>query len=218
MEHRPGPSARFHGLGARECRASRVTSTRPRAPHPALDGRAEPLTLAGVRSSRVPSGRFPSSGSDAVIWGRRASRVRSQASRTSRTRGWPGRRWTAIHPVTLTIPLFLLPFWFLDGDRLVPFAPCAVWAHYSESSSASPSAGLGIWYWLAHGRLRRRTRDRGRRLRVDGHGREGHPASLCRRAEYLLRVLRGCRRLARGCREDASYRSRCAPLCAPLKP
>ena len=60
----------------------------------------------------------------------------------------------AIHPVTFAIPLLLFCVWFLDSDRLVPFALCAVLVMTTGELMGLPIAGLGIWYALARGRRR----------------------------------------------------------------
>ena len=70
---------------------------------------------------------------------------------------YPWTAWTAVdvfHPVTLAIPLFLFCVWFLDSDRLVPFAACAVLAAATGELMALGVAGLGVWYALARGRRR----------------------------------------------------------------
>src|SRR4029078_3314619 len=56
------------------------------------------------------------------------------------------------HPVALACPLLLFAIWFLDEDRLLPFALCAAVAATTKEESALVVAGLGIWYALAHGR------------------------------------------------------------------
>ena len=60
----------------------------------------------------------------------------------------------AIHPVTFAIPLLLFCVWFLDSDRLVPFALCAVLVMTTGELMGLPIAALGIWYALARGRRR----------------------------------------------------------------
>ena len=67
---------------------------------------------------------------------------------------YPWTAWTAVdafHPVTLAVPLFLFCVWFLDTDRLVPFAVCAILAASTGELMALGIAGLGIWYALARG-------------------------------------------------------------------
>jgi uncharacterized membrane protein len=58
----------------------------------------------------------------------------------------------AIHPVTFAIPLLLYCVWFLETDRLGPFALCAVLVASTGELMGLPVAGLGIWYALARGR------------------------------------------------------------------
>ena len=58
----------------------------------------------------------------------------------------------AIHPVTFAIPLYLFCVWFLDTDRLVPFALCAGLALTTGELMGLPIAALGAWYALARGR------------------------------------------------------------------
>jgi uncharacterized membrane protein len=60
----------------------------------------------------------------------------------------------AIHPVTFAIPLFLFCVWFLDTDRLVPFALCAVVAMTTGELMGLPIAALGLWYALSRGKRR----------------------------------------------------------------
>jgi uncharacterized membrane protein len=70
---------------------------------------------------------------------------------------YPWLCWTALdamHPVTLAIPLFLYAIWFLDSDRLWPFAICAVLVLATGELMGLPLAALGIWYWLGRGRRR----------------------------------------------------------------
>jgi uncharacterized membrane protein len=63
--------------------------------------------------------------------------------------------WTAtsaaasIHPVTFAIPFFLFCIWFLETDRLLPFAVFAVLAMSTGELMGLPVAGLGIWFALA---------------------------------------------------------------------
>ena len=63
-------------------------------------------------------------------------------------------------------PLFLFCIWFLDTDRLVPFAVCAVLAMSTGELMGLRSSALGVWYALARGQ-RSRCRDRNRRAGVD---------------------------------------------------
>jgi len=69
---------------------------------------------------------------------------------------YPATGWLTLnefHPVALATPLLLFAFWFLDNDRLLPFALCAVAAAASKEEIGLVVAGFGLWYALA----RRRT-------------------------------------------------------------
>ena len=48
--------------------------------------------------------------------------------------------------------MLLFAFWFLDEDRLVPFAICAALACTTKEEIALAVAGLGLWYALARRR------------------------------------------------------------------
>jgi uncharacterized membrane protein len=68
---------------------------------------------------------------------------------------YPATGWLALnefHPVALATPLLLFAFWFLDEDRIVPFALCAVAATLCKEEIALVVAGFGIWYALARRR------------------------------------------------------------------
>lgn len=58
----------------------------------------------------------------------------------------------AIHPVTFAITFLLFAIWFLDSDRLVPFAVCAVLTMSTGELMGLPILGLGLWYAFARGR------------------------------------------------------------------
>ena len=68
---------------------------------------------------------------------------------------YPATGWLSLnefHPVALATPLLLLAFWFLDEDRLVPFAVSAILAAACKEEIALVVAGFGIWYALARRR------------------------------------------------------------------
>ncbi len=68
---------------------------------------------------------------------------------------YPATQWVALsefHPVALACPLLLFAFWYLDEDRLVPFAICAVLACTTKEEIPLAIAGLGAWYALARRR------------------------------------------------------------------
>jgi uncharacterized membrane protein len=75
---------------------------------------------------------------------------------------YPATGWLALnefHPVALATPLLLFAFWFLDEDRLIPFALCAIAASLSKEEIAFVVAGFGVWYavsrrrWTAGGTI-----------------------------------------------------------------
>ena len=62
---------------------------------------------------------------------------------------YPATGWLTLnefHPVALATPLLLFAFWFLDEDRLVPFALCAPCAALCKEEIPFVIAGFGIWY------------------------------------------------------------------------
>lgn len=81
---------------------------------------------------------------------------------------FPATQWVALsdfHPVALACPLLLFAFWFLDEDRLLPFALCAALACTTKEEIPLAVAGLGLWYALA-----RRRRGAGIAIAVAGAG------------------------------------------------
>jgi uncharacterized membrane protein len=67
----------------------------------------------------------------------------------------PATQWLTLnefHPVALACPLLLWAFWFLDEDRLLPFAVCALLACASKEEVPLVVAGFGVWYALSRGR------------------------------------------------------------------
>lgn len=79
---------------------------------------------------------------------------------------YPATQWVALsefHPVALATPLLLFAFWYLDEDRLVPFAIFAALACTTKEEIPLAVAGLGIWYALA-----RRRRATGTAIAVAG--------------------------------------------------
>jgi len=70
---------------------------------------------------------------------------------------YPPTQWLVVddfHPVALATPLLLGAIWFLDEDRLVPFALCAVAACLTKEQVGLVVAMLGIWHAFGHGRRR----------------------------------------------------------------
>ena len=86
---------------------------------------------------------------------------------------YPPTQWLVVddfHPVALATPLLLGAIWFLDEDRLLPFALCAGAACLTKEQVGLVVAMLGIWHAFgarpaAGGarHLRRRSARRGRR-------------------------------------------------------
>ena len=69
---------------------------------------------------------------------------------------YPATQWLTLnefHPVALATPFLLFAFWYLDEDRLVPFAIFAVLGMTTKEEIGFVVAGMGIWY-----AIRRRTR------------------------------------------------------------
>jgi uncharacterized membrane protein len=71
---------------------------------------------------------------------------------------YPATGWLTLnefHPVALATPLLLYAFWYLDNDRLLAFALCAVAAAACKEEIGLVAAGFGVWYaldrrrWLA---------------------------------------------------------------------
>ncbi len=70
---------------------------------------------------------------------------------------YPATQWLALnefHPAALATPLLLAAFWYLDEDRLVPFAIVAAAACLTKEHIGLAVAALGVWYALARGRRR----------------------------------------------------------------
>ncbi|HEX6664348.1 MAG TPA: DUF2079 domain-containing protein [Gaiellaceae bacterium] len=70
---------------------------------------------------------------------------------------YPATGWLTLnefHPVALATPLLLVAFWYLDEDRLLPFALFAVAASACKEEIALVVAGFGVWYAFAHRRFR----------------------------------------------------------------
>jgi uncharacterized membrane protein len=66
---------------------------------------------------------------------------------------YPATGWLTLnefHPVALATPLLLFAFWYLDEERLLPFALFALAASACKEEIALVVAGFGIWYAIAH--------------------------------------------------------------------
>lgn len=61
----------------------------------------------------------------------------------------PATGWLVLddfHPVALATPLLLLAFWWLDEDRLLPFAAAAAAACLTKEHVGLTVAAMGLWY------------------------------------------------------------------------
>ena len=68
---------------------------------------------------------------------------------------YPPTTWLALnefHPGGLAMPALLYAFWYLDEDRLAPFAAFALFAAMCREDVPLVLAGFGLWYAFAHGR------------------------------------------------------------------
>lgn len=65
---------------------------------------------------------------------------------------YPPTQWLVLddfHPVAFATPLLLGAIWYLDGDRLLPFAVLAALACLTKEHVGLVVAALGIWYAIA---------------------------------------------------------------------
>ena len=112
-----------------------------------------PLSLAAVQIAVVAAGALP-------VYGLARRHLGSEAAGACFAfvyLAYPWIGWTAadaMHPVTLAIPLLLFAIWFLDGDRIVPFAFVAVLTAMTGELMGLTIAALGVWYAFARGRRR----------------------------------------------------------------
>jgi uncharacterized membrane protein len=70
---------------------------------------------------------------------------------------YPAVEWLTLnefHPVALACPLLLYAFWYLDEERLVPFAVFAALAALTKEEIPLVIAGMGIWYAISRRRIR----------------------------------------------------------------
>jgi uncharacterized membrane protein len=70
---------------------------------------------------------------------------------------YPAVQWLTLaefHPVALACPLLLFAFWYLDEDRLVPFAIFAGLAALTKEEIPLVIAAMGVWYALSRKRYR----------------------------------------------------------------
>ena len=81
---------------------------------------------------------------------------------------YPATEWLTLnefHPVALACPLLLFAFWYLDEDRLLPFAVFAVLAMTTKEEVGLVVAGLGRLVRDRAAAPARRRSDRRRRAR-----------------------------------------------------
>jgi uncharacterized membrane protein len=113
-----------------------------------------PLLLLVVQAAAVASGVLP------VYW---LSRKHLESERAAAHFAFayllfPATQWNALtdvtgpHPVSLAVPLILYAIWFLDNDRLVPFALMALLAASTKEEIPIAVGCLGIWYAVRKGR------------------------------------------------------------------
>lgn len=70
---------------------------------------------------------------------------------------YPPTQWLVVddfHPVAIAAPLLLGAIWFLDENRLLPFALCAGAACLTKEQVGLAVAMLGLWHIVAHGKHR----------------------------------------------------------------
>lgn len=70
---------------------------------------------------------------------------------------YPPTQWLVVddfHPVAFATPLLLAAIWFLDENRLLPFAIAAGAACLTKEQVGLVVAMLGVWHGFAHGRRR----------------------------------------------------------------
>jgi uncharacterized membrane protein len=75
---------------------------------------------------------------------------------------FPATEWLTLnefHPVAFACPVLLFAIWYLDEDRLLPFAAFALLAALTREEIPLVVAGIGLWYavsrrrWLAGGAI-----------------------------------------------------------------
>lgn len=110
-----------------------------------------PLMLVAVQVVAIALGALP------VFW---LARKHSGSERVAALLAlaylaYPWTAWAGVdvfHPISLSLPLLLYAVWFLDSDRLVPFAVVSVLAAASGELVGLTIAALGLWYAFGRGR------------------------------------------------------------------
>ena len=70
---------------------------------------------------------------------------------------YPATQWLVLnefHPVAFACPLLLFAFWYLDEDRLLPFALFSLVAIACKEEIGLVVAGFGIWYLVSRRKRR----------------------------------------------------------------
>jgi uncharacterized membrane protein len=109
-----------------------------------------PLMLLVVQAIAVAAGALP------VYW---LARKHLQSDRAAAHFAFayllfPATQWNALtiaagpHPVSFAVPLILFAIWFLDEERLAPFALFALLAASTKEEIPVAIGCLGIWYAL----------------------------------------------------------------------
>jgi uncharacterized membrane protein len=112
-----------------------------------------PLMLLVVQAVAVAAGALP------VYWlaRKRLGDERAAVGFAAAYLLYPATQFNALtdsgpHPVSFAVPLILFAIWFLDSDRLVPFALTALLAASTKEEIPLAIGCLGIWYAVTHGR------------------------------------------------------------------
>ncbi|HEX4323856.1 MAG TPA: DUF2079 domain-containing protein [Gaiellaceae bacterium] len=112
-----------------------------------------PLMLLVVQVLAVGSGALP------VYWlaRKRLGDERAAVGFAAAYLIYPATQFNALtdsgpHAVSFAVPLILFAIWFLDNDRLVPFALTALLAASTKEEIPLAVGCLGIWYAVTHGR------------------------------------------------------------------
>jgi len=116
---------------------------------------ANPVVLIAAQALALVSGVFP------VYW---LARKHVADSRLAVALGiayllYPATQFNTftpigIHAVSFATPLILYAIWFLDEDRLIPFALFSLLAATTKEEIAAAVGGLGIWYAVRRCRKR----------------------------------------------------------------
>jgi uncharacterized membrane protein len=113
-----------------------------------------PMMLLVLQAVAVSSGALP------VFWLAR-KHLPSQRAAVQFALAYlvfPATQWNAFtasggfHPVSFAMPLMLYAIWFLDEDRLLPFALIGILAATTKEQMPLVVGCLGIWYALSNGR------------------------------------------------------------------